>query len=81
LGGRWSIEGNHILFQRNVGGVLQLFQLTFGRGHQRQLLGETQLTMAPAFNVFPNWDRCAPQSTLNGGMTISRTDAEKLSLG
>jgi hypothetical protein len=30
---------------------------------------------------FPNWDGCAPQSTLNGGMTISRTDAEKLSLG
>jgi Tol biopolymer transport system component len=57
LGGRWSIDGNHILFQRSVGGALQLFQLAFGRDINGNYVvaGETQLTTAPAFNLFPNW--------------------------
>jgi Tol biopolymer transport system component len=57
LGGRWSIDGNHILFQRPVGGALQLFQLSFGRDINGNYVvtGETQLTTAPSFNLFPNW--------------------------
>jgi Tol biopolymer transport system component len=55
--GRWSPDGNHLLFQRSAGGAVQLFQLTFGKDENGNYVvtGETQLTTAPAFNLFPNW--------------------------
>jgi hypothetical protein len=50
-----SIDGNHILFQRSVSAALQLFQLAFGRDINGNYVvtGETQLTTAPGFNLFP----------------------------
>ncbi len=57
LGGRWSTDGRYILFQRNVAGALQLFQLAFRQNDDGTYVvsGETQLTTAPGLNLFPNW--------------------------